>query len=130
MNDIAFSVTDTPPPITKRKGRTRTANAFRQALEESYEKGFADTDEWYEFVVEEGEDGLEKEVLRNVDRIRAAGQMEPKIGTEVRKDLATGRVAFRGVAWVPRADDNENGDGGRHAAAPALPTNDPYAEDE
>ncbi len=119
--DFEFVVTDTPPEPTKRVGR-KGDNPFRRALEESYEKGFADTDEWYEFTVDVSEqkedEDKRKEMRKAADRIRAAGQIHPKIGTQVRADYEnlSGRIAFRGVEWVAR-DRGKSEDAGRDAVS-------------
>lgn len=107
MSDLAFSVTDSAPP-RKRSPRTAGPNPFRQGLEESYEKNFAESDEWFEFSVPlENEEDPRKAVDRMKDRIRAAGQIEPKIGTEIRQEYDTGRVCFRGVEYSPRERKNK-----------------------
>lgn len=107
---LTFEVTDAPP-TRHGSGRART-NPFRGPLEESYKNDFAGTNEWYQCTVDT--DAVE----RAVNAIRSAGQMVPKIGTEVRADRETGVIAFRGVQWEPRAASAENGDGdesGRHS---------------
>lgn len=117
FENLSFEVTDAPPAV-KGRGRARS-NPFRAPLEESYSKDFAGTDEWYQFVVDTGDDG--KGVERAINQIRSAGQMHPQIGTEVRPDRETGRIAFRGVEHKPReAKESENGEGSEEAGRHAL----------
>lgn len=103
MSDVEFSVTNQPPTVTRRPGRKRGLNKFREGLEQSFDQKFKASDDWFEYRVDlDGVTDAEREVNRYVDRIRAAGQQEPKIGTEVRRDYATGVIAFRGVEYVAR----------------------------
>lgn len=104
---LTFEVTD-QPPVRTGSGRTRS-NPFRNPLEESYKSDFAGTNEWYQFQVDVDED--EKAVDRAVNAIRSAGQMNPKIGTEVRADRSNGRIAFRGVPWQPKTSGEVSGNG-------------------
>lgn len=90
--EYSFAITDTPP---EGKTRGRGPSPFVQPLKESYAKDFSGTGEWFEFYVDPAE------VEKTVQRIRTAGQ-SAKVGTEVRQDEATGRIAFRGVEYVPR----------------------------
>jgi len=54
-----------------------------------------DRDEWLEFKCDPAD------IRKETNRIRAAGQ-HLKIGTEVRADKETGRIAFRGCEYKPR----------------------------
>jgi hypothetical protein len=101
MSDYSFYVTSAPPELPTpfgghRAGRTRQ-NPFDLPVKQSWEQRLVDRGEWLEFKVDNLAD-LRKEI----NRIRSAGQ-HLKIGTEVRADKASGRVAFRGTEYKPRA---------------------------
>ena len=98
--DYSFYVTTTPPELPTpfgghRSGRTRT-NPFDVPVRQSFEQKLAERGEWLEFKVADL-----NELRKEVNRIRAAGQ-HLKLGTEVRIDKVTGRVAFRGTEYKPR----------------------------
>lgn len=106
MTDFSFAVTKNAPAVTRkgggnRRGRART-NPYREAVEHSYNQNFEATDEWYEFEVDLNSETGETDLKRELDRIRAAGQLSPQIGTSIRVDRENGRVCFRGTDYKPR----------------------------
>lgn len=103
MTDIEFNVTNDAPTLRRSNAGRPVSNPYRQPLLDSYEQDFKGNGQWLEFTVDvEGLDDPQREVTRQVDRIRAAGQLSPKVGTEVRADSETGHVYFRGVEYSPR----------------------------
>lgn len=88
-----------------RAGRTR-ANPFDAPIQQSHTQKLYERNEWLEFKVDPSE------VAKHVNKIRAAGQYL-KLGTEVRADKDSGRIAFRGVDYRPR--------GARAKSAPDQP---------
>jgi hypothetical protein len=126
MSDYSFYVTTTPPELPQpfgghRSGRTR-ANPFDVPVKQSFEQKLAERGEWLEFKVADP-----AQVRKEVNRIRAAGQFL-KLGTEVRVDKVTGRVAFRGTEYKPRGPREKGPDtvgavtGAAVTTAPDQPT--------
>jgi hypothetical protein len=120
MSDYSFYVTTTPPELPtpfggNRAGRTRS-NPFDVPVKQSFEQKLADRGEWLEFKVANLTD-LPKEI----NRIRSAGQFL-KLGTEVRVDKTTGRIAFRGTEYRPRGPRGARDAGAEVASVGATVT--------
>ena len=112
-NEFDFYLTNDPPEAGtpfggRHAGRNRT-NPFDGAVKQSFEQHLVARNEWLEFKCDPDD------VRANINRIRSAGQFL-KIGTEVRYDKPSGRIAFRGCEYKPRAPRVKKG-----AVAPDAP---------